>query len=143
MDKMKMLLVIAASIYITACGGSGSANEETVTDNEGQSSTQTAPAEQSTTDTTKLADNPMASSAAVEMFATYNLSVNPTQYQLKGDYRFLKVVDSGSNTLYLGQISDSVTFTLPLNVGVNAFPLKVELFSELKIDSVSYEVTYE
>jgi len=77
-----------------------------------------------------LKDNPIKIDSSFSNYHNFNVKVDVPSYPLHGNFRFLKISDDLGNTLFLGQISATHSFKLPLHVLKTTTQLTIEIFSE-------------
>ena len=58
------------------------------------------------------------------------LKIDVPSYDMMGDYRFIKISDTNSDVLFLGEVSPNEIFSLPVNKIKSATKLTIEIFSE-------------
>ena len=80
------------------------------------------------TETTALKDNPVKKDSHFSNYYSFSVKVDVPSYPLYGDFRFLKIYDDLGNTLFLGQISTTHIFQIPLHILKTATQLTIEIF---------------
>ena len=87
--------------------------------------------------TTALNDNPVASTSGFSNFDGFNLKIDVPAYVMQGQYRFLKIYDDAGLTLFLGEVSPTEIFSIPVHKLKIAKKLTIELFSESSLDNTA------
>lgn len=72
--------------------------------------------------------------AVFNNFERINLTIDVPEYGMSGQYRFVKIYDDLSNTLFLGSVLPTEAFHIPVNTLKAAKKITVELFSESTLD---------
>jgi len=138
MVQKNVWIVLLLATALASC------SEELNDDNSEEIVSDSASAETVADDSTRLSDHTLDEKTLLNMFQQFTLTVDLNQADMQGDFRFLKISDQLQNTLFLGQVALSGSVELPIDVSKNAFPINVEIFSELATDvAISYEVSYE
>jgi len=128
-------------LALTACGGGGGGGAPSPAP-----SNTSLPSTENTIDvdtepTTALADNPVSSSASFDNYQTVSFEIDMADYPMNGERRFLKVYTS-SEMLFLGEVSSSGVFSLPLSHKQSQSIFYFDLFSESALDqTISSEVS--
>jgi hypothetical protein len=140
MKKLKLFMLTPALLLIINCGG-GSENSSVAV---AESPTINTPLLTNPDKTPLLKDNPTSVVTAIKVFDNFSLEISMIEVDMEGEFRFLKIMDTHKQSLFLGQVVHQDTINVPLNIVAESFPLTVEVFSELKIDeTISYEVIYD
>jgi len=155
-------LLLASMLGCGPSGGAGDANETRAADAassvgvrqssslaSAESSSSWSAASEVTSSSSLPAGVPLAERAALSqddlnVYVTRDVFVPMTDFKFDGALRFVKIQSALMQTLFLGQWSANADFALPLHVELAAFPLVVEVFSELPSDNTVYwEVAYD
>lgn len=142
----RVLFISATLLGLCACGGGGGSEEA--------ASTPPPSSDKCTTQvagSTRLCDNPLTASTSFENFRT-EAAIIPVPAIISsngfvGTRVFLKITGSespdpltgaGQQVLYLGQVSASQDFSIPLHVALSETSLFYEVFSDSASDDIVF-----